>query len=60
MVSPVVCVFKKGEGGAKGGVRLCCDYRYLNRYTVGEMVPMRSTEEIIHRVGRGNVITHYM
>jgi len=24
---------------------------------VGEMVPMRSTEEIIHRVGRGNVIT---
>jgi len=46
MVSPVVCVFKKGEGGAKGGVRLCSDYRYLNRYTVGEMVPMRSTEEI--------------
>jgi len=57
MVSPIVCVFKKGEGGAKGDVRLCCDYRYLNRYTVGEMVPMRSTEEIIHRVGKANVIT---
>jgi len=58
MVSPVVCVLKKNEGDLKTpAVRLTVDYRYLNRYTVGEMVPMPAIEEMIHRVGRGNFIT---
>jgi len=33
------------------------DYRYLNKYTVGEMVPMPVVDEMIHRIGRGSYIT---
>jgi len=31
MASPIVCVAKKD-----GGVRIACDYRYMNTYTVGD------------------------
>ena len=31
MASPIVCVAKKS-----GGVRIACDYRYLNSFTVGD------------------------
>jgi len=34
-VSPIVCVAKK-----YGGVRIACDYRYLNSFTVGDAYPM--------------------
>jgi len=57
MVSPVVCVLKKSEGGKPPAVRLTVDYRYLNKYTVGEIMPMPAVDEIIHRVGQGNFIT---
>jgi len=35
MASPIVCVLKHkgGQQGIPDGVRLCCDYRYLNKYT---------------------------
>jgi len=36
---------------------LTVDYRYLNKYTVGEMVPMPVVDEMIHRIGRGSYIT---
>jgi len=60
IVSPVVCVLQKSEGGKPPAVRLTVDYRYLNKYTVGEMVPMPAVDEIIHRVGQGNFITQPM
>jgi len=31
MASPIVCVAKKD-----GGVRIVCDYRYLNLFTLGD------------------------
>ena len=37
MASPAVCVLKGRKG--EGGVRLCCDYRYLNKYTRGDAHP---------------------
>jgi len=57
MVSPVVCVLKKSEGGKPPAIRLTVAYRYLNKYTVGEMVPMPAVDEMIHRIGRGSYIT---
>ena len=41
MASPIVCVAKKS-----GGVRIACDYRYLNSYTVGDAYPMSTVGEI--------------
>ena len=38
MASPIVCVAKRD-----GGLRLAVDYRYLNKYTIGDAYPMRST-----------------
>ena len=35
MSSPLVCVAKK-----QGGVRLACDYRYVNSFTVADVVPL--------------------
>ena len=35
MASPIVCDAKKS-----GGVRIACDYCYLNCYTVGDAYPM--------------------
>ena len=38
MASPIVCVAKMS-----GGVRIACDYRYLNSYTVGDAYPVSYT-----------------
>ena len=53
MASPIVCVLKHkgGQQGAPNGVRLCCDYRYLNKYTRGDAYPTPNLSDIIHRVG---------
>jgi len=40
MASPIVCVAKKS-----GGVRIACDYRYLNSFTVGDAYPMSTINE---------------
>ena len=37
MASPIVCVLKGRDG--QNGVRLCCDFRYLNKYTKGDAYP---------------------
>jgi len=57
MVSPVVCVLKKNEGGKPAAIRLTVDYRYLNKYSVSEMVPMPAVDEMIYRFSRGSYIT---
>jgi len=54
MASPIVCVAKKD-----GGVRLACDYRYLNQYTVGDAYPMATIDEVLRSVGRGRFISTF-
>ena len=39
VASPVVCVAKKD-----GGIRIACDYRYLNTYTVGDACLMTTID----------------
>ena len=53
MASPIVCVLKHkgGQQGTQDGVRLCCDYRYLNKYTRGDAYPTPNLFYRIHRVG---------
>jgi len=52
MASPLVCVAKKD-----GGVRLACDYRYVNSFTVLDAYPMCTVDEIIQKVGHGRHIS---
>ena len=55
MASPVVCVLKGRKG--EGGVRLCCDYRYLNKFTRGDAYPTSDISDVIHKVGRASHIS---
>ena len=52
MASPLVCVAKK-----QGDARLACDYRYVNSFTVGDVFPLCSVDEMIRKVGRGRYIS---
>jgi len=52
MASPLVCVAKK-----QGGVRLACDYRYVNSFTVADVFPLCTVDEMIRKVGRGRYIS---
>jgi hypothetical protein len=57
MASPVVCVLK-GRDGA-GGVRLAIDYRYLNKFSVGDAYPTPDTADVLQRVGRAKFTSTY-
>jgi len=52
MASPLVCVAKK-----QGGMRLACDYRYVNSFTVADVFPLCTVDEMISKVGRGRYIS---
>jgi len=54
MASPIVCVAKKS-----GGVRIACDYRYLNSYTVGDAYPMSTVGETLAKIGPANIISTF-
>jgi len=45
MASPIVCVAKKS-----GGVRIACDYRYLNSFTVGDAHPKSTVKETLSEI----------
>ena len=55
MASPIVCVLKGKDG--KDGVRLAIDYRYVNKYTVGDAYPMPDITDLIQRIGKANYIS---
>jgi transposase InsO family protein len=55
MASPLVCVLKGKYG--KNGIRLAVDYRYVNRFTLGDAFPTQDISNIIQRVGRAKFIT---
>lgn len=52
MASPLVCVAKK-----QGGVRLACDYRYVNSYTIADVFPLCTVDELVRKVGNGRMIS---
>ena len=57
MASPIVCVLKGRNG--EGGVRLCCDYRYLNKFTRGDCYPTPDISDVIHKVGGARYISSW-
>jgi len=54
MASPIVCVAKK-----YGGVRIACDYRYLNFFTVGDAYPISTVDEVVCSIGKGQFINKF-
>ena len=52
MASPLVCVAKK-----QGGVRLVCNYRYVNSFTTADAFPLCTINEMIRKVGQGRFIS---
>ena len=54
MASPIVCVAKKD-----GGVRIACDYRYLNSFTVGDAFPMTTVNDTLHKLGSAKFISTF-
>jgi len=42
MTSGIVCVTKPDKS-----IRLCCDYRYLNKYTIPDSTPMKLISECV-------------
>jgi transposase InsO family protein len=57
MASPVVCVLK-GKDGSKG-VRLAVDYRYINKYSLGDAYPTPDVSDVLQRVGRAKYISTF-
>ncbi|GFW46538.1 hypothetical protein TNCV_1936081 [Trichonephila clavipes] len=49
---PIVCINKKD-----GTLRLCVDFRALNLESVSDDFPMEDAVELIHSIGRANIIT---
>ena len=52
MASPLVLVKKKD-----GSLRLACDYRYINSFTIECQYPMPSVQDVLNKVGQSNVIS---
>jgi len=55
IASPIVCVSKGKDG--KDGVRIAIDYRYLNKFYLGDAYPTPDIGDIIQRVGKAPFIT---
>jgi len=52
MSSPILCVLKNNKE-----VRLVCDYRYVNSFTVADAYPMQNVEDVINKIGHSNLRT---
>ena len=52
--SPVVVVRKKS-----GQIRLCCDFRELNKVTKVDAEPIRDTRELLEEIGSSEIYTHF-
>jgi len=57
MASPIVCVLKGRN--SENGVRMWCDYRYLNKFTRGDAYPTPDISDMIHRVGKAHWISSW-
>ena len=54
MASPIICVAKKS-----GGVRIACDYRYLDSFTVGDAYSMSTINETLSKIGSSKIISTF-
>ena len=54
MSSPIVTVVKPS-----GGIRVCVNYQYLNKFTVPDQIPLPDIVTIIHRIGKANFISKF-
>jgi len=52
MASPLVFAKEKD-----GSLRLACDYRYINSFTVDCKYPMPIVKDVLYKVGKSNVIS---
>jgi len=52
MTSGVVCVTKPDKS-----IRLCCDYRHLNKYTVADSTPIKLLSECLYKVAQTKFIS---
>lgn len=57
MASPIVCILK-GPGG-RDGVRIVCDFRYLNRYTISDAYPIVDIQDVIQRIGKSRFLSTF-
>ena len=48
MGSPIVCVLKSKDG--KDGIKIAIDYRYLNKYCMGDAHPLPDIPDLMQRV----------
>jgi len=55
MASPIVCVLKGKDG--KDGVRIAIDYRYLNKFSLGDAYPTPDIGDIIQKVGKARLVS---
>jgi len=58
MASPIVSVLKGKDG--RDGIRLAIDYRYLNRYCLGDAYPMPDIADLLQRVGQAKYISSFL
>ena len=54
MASPIFCVTKKD-----GGVRIACDYCYLNTYTIGDAFPIATVNDTLNKLGFAKYISTF-
>src|SRR6218665_2330805 len=52
MASPLVIVKKED-----GSLRLACDYRYINSFTIECQYPMPIVQDVLNEVGKSNLIS---
>jgi len=57
MASPIVCVLKGKDG--RDGRRLTIDYRYLNKYCLGDAYPMPDIADLLQQVGKAKYISAF-
>jgi len=54
MASRIVCVAKK-----QSGVRIACDFRYVNSFTLNDAFPMPTVNETLHKIGAAKFISTF-
>jgi hypothetical protein len=58
MISPIICVLKPDKlNNGKREIRIVCDFRYLNKYTVVDPFPVPDQQEVIFKLSRFKYIT---
>ena len=57
MASPIVCVLKGPKG--ENGIRIAVDYRFLNKYSLGDAYPIPDVNDVLQKVSRANIISTF-